>query len=133
MRGMSAIRSFAVASVALATTFGAVPAVVAAPAATTAPARTAAAYNCTPGYFCIYSGWKGSGTRCQWKQKQKANTADDCSFIRRGQNVRSVWNSTGHRVQYYKSTNYKNRVGSTPAGAGGNLMGTYQIRSFKPQ
>ncbi|MET7802429.1 peptidase inhibitor, partial [Streptomyces decoyicus] len=28
---------------------------------------------------------------------------------------------------------YHARVGSTPAGAGGNLQGSYQIRSFKPQ
>ena len=60
-------------------------------------------------------------------------TADDCSFIRQGRNVRSLWNGTGHRVQYYTQTNYHARVGSTRPGAGGNLQGNYQIRSFKPQ
>ncbi|MFB7916672.1 peptidase inhibitor family I36 protein [Streptomyces sp. NPDC056061] len=99
--------------------------------ATAAPA--AAAYNCSAGYFCIYSDWNGGGTRCQWSDKKRANTADDCSFIQRGQNVRSVWNSTGHRVQYYTKTNYNGRVGSTAAGKGGNLQGDYQIRSFQPQ
>ncbi|GAA0930242.1 peptidase inhibitor family I36 protein [Streptomyces thermoalcalitolerans] len=123
-RGLRGVRSFAVSFVALAASLGVVPAADAAPAVD---------YNCTSGYFCIYSDWNGRGTRCQWKQASKANTADDCSFIQKGQNVRSVWNGTGHRVQYYTQTNYKNRVGSTPAGAGGNLQGNYQIRSFKPQ
>ncbi|WP_371098173.1 peptidase inhibitor family I36 protein [Streptomyces sp. NBC_01005] len=110
----------------------------AATAATTAtgnaaPESARASFSCSPGYFCIYSDWNGGGTRCQWSDKQRANTADDCSFIQRGQNVRSVWNATGHRVQYYTQTNYNARVGSTPAGNGGNLQGNYQIRSFKPQ
>ncbi|MER6011241.1 peptidase inhibitor family I36 protein [Streptomyces bluensis] len=126
---MRRIRSFAVAASALVTVLGVVPAANAAPAAP----ESRAAYNCSPGYFCIYSGWNGGGTRCQWSSARRANTADDCSFIRRGQNVRSVWNGTGHRKQYYTGTNYQSRVGSTPAGAGGNLQGNYQIRSFKPQ
>ncbi|AOP48173.1 peptidase inhibitor family I36 protein [Streptomyces lydicus] len=121
--------SSAIAAAALVTALGVTPTASAAPAA---PAR-AAAYRCSPGYFCIYSDWNGGGTRCQWSQSNKANTADDCSFIQRGQNVRSVWNNTGHRVQYYTQTNYHARVGSTPSGAGGNLQGSYQIRSFKPQ
>ncbi|GAA0460443.1 peptidase inhibitor family I36 protein [Streptomyces sp. NPDC046215] len=124
---MRRIHSFAVAAgAAAAVAFSALPAATAAPS-------SLAAYNCAPGHFCIYNGWNGSGTRCQWSQDSKANTADDCSFIQRGQNVRSVWNGTGHRVQYYSQTNHKGRVGSTPAGAGGNLQGSYMIRSFKPQ
>ncbi|ARZ72118.1 peptidase inhibitor family I36 protein [Streptomyces sp. HU2014] len=124
---MRRIRSFAVAAVALAATLGVVPTATAAPAA---PARQAA-FTCAPGHFCIYSDWNGGGTRCQWSQESKANTADDCSFIQRGQNVRSVWNGTRHRVQYYTQTNHNKRVGSTPAISGGNLQGSYQIRSFK--
>ncbi|MEU9924993.1 peptidase inhibitor family I36 protein [Streptomyces griseoluteus] len=126
---MRRIRSFVVAATAFAAAFSAVPAATAASAASS----SLAAYNCSPGYFCIYSGWNGSGTRCQWSQSSLANTADNCSFIQRGQNVRSVWNKTGHRVQYYTQTNYHARVGSTQAGSGGNLQGNYQIRSFKPQ
>ncbi|MFD3417731.1 peptidase inhibitor family I36 protein [Streptomyces decoyicus] len=126
---MRRIRSFAVAAAALAAALGTVPTASATP---TESAR-AAAFSCSSGYFCIYSDWNGGGTRCQWSQSSKANTADDCSFIQRGQNVRSVWNSTRHRVQYYTQTNYHARVGSTPSGAGGNLQGSYQIRSFKPQ
>lgn len=126
---MPRIRSFALVSAALAAAFASVPTATATPAAPVGPA----AYNCTAGYFCIYSDWDGGGTRCQWSQASKANTADDCSFIRNGRNVRSVWNGTGRRKQYYTQTNYHSRVGSTPAGAGGNLQGSYQIRSFKPQ
>lgn len=126
---MRRIHSFAVAAAAVVAAFGAVPTAGAAPTSSS----SVAAYNCSPGYFCIYSDWNGGGTRCQWSQAKKANTADDCSFIQRGQNVRSVWNRTGHRVQYYTQTNYHGRVGSTPAGAGGNLQGSYQIRSFQPQ
>ncbi|MER0449951.1 peptidase inhibitor family I36 protein [Streptomyces sp. Edi4] len=126
---MRRIHSFAVASVALVAALGVVPTATAAPSA---PAR-AAAYNCSPGYFCIYSGWNGNGTRCQWSQSKLANTADNCSFIQKGKNVLSVRNRTGHRVQYYTQTNYHARVGSTPSGGRGNLQGSYQIRSFKPQ
>ncbi|MGY4953744.1 peptidase inhibitor family I36 protein [Streptomyces nigrescens] len=127
---MRRLHSLAIAATALAAAaFSAAPT----PQATPTASAGLAAYNCSSGYFCIYSDWNGGGTRCQWSQASKANTADDCSFIQRGQNVRSVWNNTGHRVQYYTQTNYHARVGSTPAHAGGNLQGSYQIRSFKPQ
>ncbi|MFF4289521.1 peptidase inhibitor family I36 protein [Streptomyces sp. NPDC001633] len=126
---MRRIPSIALAATALVAALGSTPTASAAPQQ---PAHRAA-YNCTPGYFCIYSDWNGGGTRCQWSQSSKANTADDCSFIQRGINVRSVWNNTRHRVQYYTQTNYHARVGSTPSGAGGNLQGSYQIRSFRPQ
>ncbi|MFF5703839.1 peptidase inhibitor family I36 protein [Streptomyces sp. NPDC012794] len=92
-----------------------------------------AAYACNSGNFCIYSDWNGGGERCEWPDAQRANTADNCGFIQRGINVRSVWNGKNNRVQYYTQTNYNARVGSTSAGNGGNLMGTYQIRSFKKQ
>ncbi|MFE7358615.1 peptidase inhibitor family I36 protein [Streptomyces sp. NPDC057543] len=137
---MNRITALAVTSIALALGLGTGPA--AAGAAENAAGKSTganavesarASYSCSPGYFCIYSDWNGGGTRCQWSDKKRANTADDCSFIQRGKNVRSVWNATGHRVQYYTQTNYNARVGSTPAGSGGNLQGSYQIRSFKPQ
>ncbi|GHA94221.1 peptidase inhibitor family I36 protein [Streptomyces clavifer] len=100
-------------------------------AAATAP--SAAFTRCTHGYFCAFDGWNGEGTRCQWTAAEMRNTADNCSFIREGRNVLSVWNKTEHRVQYYTQTNFNSRVGSTRAGQGGNLQGNYQIRSFKPQ
>lgn len=124
---MLRLRSLALASVTAIAALGIVP------TTSTAVAPTVAAYSCSSGYFCIYSDWNGGGTRCQWSQERKANTADDCSFIRRGENVRSVRNNTNHRVQYYTQTNYNSRVGSTPSGGEGNLQGNYQIRSFKSQ
>ncbi|MDN3262028.1 peptidase inhibitor family I36 protein [Streptomyces sp. CSDS2] len=129
---MYRVTSLAIASLAVVAALGTAPA-----ASATAPApagpSSAAAFRCDPGRFCIYSGWDGGGTRCQWASERVANTADLCSFIRNGRNVLSVWNGTGHRVQYYTQTNFNNRVGSTAAGHGGNLMGTYQIRSFQRQ
>ncbi|MFE9723680.1 peptidase inhibitor family I36 protein [Streptomyces sp. NPDC005794] len=103
------------------------------PAVSGAAAPSAAFARCTHGYFCAFDGWNGGGTRCQWTAREMRNTADNCSFIRNGKNVLSVWNKTEHRVQYYTQTNFKSRVGSTLAGQGGNLQGSYQIRSFKPQ
>ncbi|WP_405016070.1 peptidase inhibitor family I36 protein [Kitasatospora sp. NBC_00070] len=125
---MLRLRSFALASAAAITALGIVPITDAA----AAPASVRA-YSCSPGYFCLYSDWNGGGTRCQWSDERKANTADNCSFIQRGQNVLSVRNNTNHRVQYYTQTNYNSRVGSTPSGGEGNLQGNYQIRSFKKQ
>ncbi|WP_055552529.1 peptidase inhibitor family I36 protein [Streptomyces sp. NBRC 110028] len=127
--------SLAIASLAFAAALGAAPAASATGSAPATPGTGtgAAAFHCDPGKFCIYSGWDGGGTRCQWSSEKVANTADLCSFIRNGKNVLSVWNGTGHRVQYYTQTNYNARVGSTAAGHGGNLQGSYQIRSFKKQ
>ncbi|MFF1282879.1 peptidase inhibitor family I36 protein [Streptomyces sp. NPDC058299] len=131
---MRRVTSLAIASVAFAAAFGTAPVASAASApATPGTGAAAATFRCDPGHFCIYSGWDGGGTRCQWTSEKVANTADLCSFIRNGKKVLSVWNGTGHRVQYYTQTNYHARVGSTSAGHGGNLQGSYQIRSFKKQ
>lgn len=91
--------------------------------------------RCRDGYFCIFSDWNGEGTRCQWEQSEVRDTVDLCSFIQQGQPVRSVYNRTDHRVQYYTENGYnsRSRIGSTLAGNKGNLAGSYQIRSFKPQ
>ncbi|AKN74988.1 MULTISPECIES: peptidase inhibitor family I36 protein [Streptomyces] len=129
---MHRVTSLAIASLAVTAALGTAP-VASAAAPAPAGSSAAAAFRCDPGYFCIYSGWNGGGTRCQWRSERVANTADLCSFIRNGRNVLSVWNGTGHRVQYYTQTNFNARVGSTPAGSGGNLQGSYQIRSFKKQ
>ncbi|MER5553586.1 peptidase inhibitor family I36 protein [Streptomyces sp. NPDC002793] len=133
---MNRITALAAAAVALAFGLGAGP--VSAtdagkPSAEGAAAPSAAFARCAHGYFCAFDGWNGEGTRCQWSAREMKNTADNCSFIRNGKNVLSVWNKTEHRVQYYTGTNFKSRVGSTLAGQGGNLQGNYQIRSFKPQ
>ncbi|MWA11700.1 peptidase inhibitor family I36 protein [Streptomyces sp. BA2] len=131
---MRRIHSLAVAAAALASALGAVPAATATPAATEAPTviSSRAAYDCTPGHFCIYSEPNGEGMLCQWSQPSTAETAANCPFINWGQNVGSVRNATGHLVQYYKQANYRTPAGPIPHGAGGNLEGSYQIRSFKP-
>ncbi|MDQ0796263.1 peptidase inhibitor family I36 protein [Streptomyces sp. B1I3] len=130
---MHRITALAAATITLAFGLGTGAATATATATDDAARVAPAAFSCSPGNFCMYSDWNGGGTRCQWPDERKANTADNCSFIQRGENVRSVWNATGHRVQYYTGTNYNSRVGSTPSGQGGNLQGSYQIRSFKPQ
>ena len=109
--------------------------------ASTTPARAGshlAAENyggCAGGHFCIYDDWNGTGKVCQWADREKSNTAGNCAFIQNGKQVRSVYNRTEHRVQYYTKTNFNKdaRVGSTPPDGYGNLQGDYQIRSFKPQ
>lgn len=123
---MRRITSLAAAGFSLAVVLGSAPLVAAAES-------QPAAYTCNSGNFCIYSGWNGGGERCEFPDSQRANTADNCGFIQRGLNVLSVWNGKNNRVQYYTQTNYNARVGSTPGGQGGNLMGNYQIRSFKKQ
>ncbi|MFD7639346.1 peptidase inhibitor family I36 protein [Kitasatospora sp. NPDC059795] len=121
----------------IATTLGFAPTAAAADTASTARTAAVRSYDhCRTGYFCIYSDWGGGGTQCSWASWQYprvANTADMCSFIRNGHPVRSVANRTDHRVQYYTGTNYNHRVGSTTSGGAGNLQGSYQIRSFRPQ
>ncbi|MER5889500.1 peptidase inhibitor family I36 protein [Streptomyces sp. NPDC001941] len=94
---------------------------------------SAQGYACSNGKFCIYSGWDGTGEVCEFIPPV-ANTVDTCGFIRNsGNNVLSVRNLMGYKVQYYKGTNYGDRVGSTPSNGNGNLQGNYQIRSLKRQ
>ena len=91
--------------------------------------------NCGAGNFCLYPDWDGGGAVCRWTSERVDNTADACQFVRQGKNVRSVWNNTNHRKQYYTGTNCdkNSRVGSTESGKGGNLKGTYLIWSFQKQ
>jgi Peptidase inhibitor family I36 len=97
------------------------------------PAAPQGYARCAAAHFCMYSGFNGTGTQCQWQQPSVRNTANACSFVRAGAKTKSVFNRTNHRVQYYKQTNFQNRVGSTAAGARGSLQGTYTIWSFQPQ
>lgn len=104
--------------------------------ATASPAASPRGFdNCGVGNFCLYNDWNGGGTVCRWSDDKEENTNDECSFIQKKQNVRSVWNGTGHRKQYYSGTNFneKTRIGSTGSHDGGNLTGDYQILSFQPQ
>jgi hypothetical protein len=94
------------------------------------PATASGYEDCKNGYFCMYSGWNGTGTRCQYSGNVN-NTADLCSFIRNGSNVLSVYNRNSRKATYYTQTNYQARVGSTNSGGRGSLQGNYQIRSIK--
>ncbi|WP_087882413.1 peptidase inhibitor family I36 protein [Streptomyces alboflavus] len=96
---------------------------------TVASEQQSAAYRCDAGYFCMYTERDGGGLRCQFRDRT-ADTAARCSWAA-STNVRSVYNnSTFGKVTFYTSTNFNNRVGSTPPQAGGNLTGTYRIRSL---
>ncbi|MET9562521.1 peptidase inhibitor family I36 protein [Streptomyces tauricus] len=130
---MRRLRSLLVVSAALAAVLGGVPAGAAATPA--APTAAAAAYSCDPGYFCMYSGWNGTGERCQYYLGEKRDTVDDCDFIQRRQYTLSVYNRVSRRVQYYSGNNHNpdTRVGSEQPGDYGNLQGSYQIRSMKRQ
>ncbi|MFF4484537.1 peptidase inhibitor family I36 protein [Streptomyces sp. NPDC001520] len=91
--------------------------------------RAAAAYSCSAGYFCMYTGKDGGGLPCQFRDRTK-DTAVACSWAA-STNVKSVFNnSTFGNVTFYKTVNFNNRVGSTAPLSGGNLTGTYQIRSL---
>lgn len=89
--------------------------------------------SCPRGDVCF---WNTSGQRCNW------NVADPnwsggnirCSWAKT-KNVRYIYNNgrssafTG--VAYYKSTNYRNRVGCTRQGKQGYLRGTYKVASHR--
>ncbi|MFF8286797.1 peptidase inhibitor family I36 protein [Streptomyces albus] len=94
-----------------------------------ASGQQAAAYRCSPGYFCLYTGEGGSGLRCQFSERTE-DTARECSWAA-STNVKSVYNnSEAGTVTFYRSVNFGDRVGSTRALSGGNLTGTYKIRSL---
>ncbi|AXG82019.1 peptidase inhibitor family I36 protein [Streptomyces paludis] len=123
---MKRITAFAAATILLTGALG-----VGSTATAAGSAPSAAAWmTCVHGKFCIYSGWDGGGSSCQWVPDQP-NTASGCPFIQRGAVVKSVANETGKTIKFYKNTNYKNKIGSSKAGTRGNLEGNYSIRSFK--
>ncbi|NEC33811.1 peptidase inhibitor family I36 protein [Streptomyces rubrogriseus] len=110
------------------TVAGAVGLVLGAMAPMAAASGRQAAYTCSAGYFCLYTGQDGSGSRCQFSERT-ADTAVYCSWGATT-NVRSVYNNSDYTVTFYKTVNFNNRVGSTAPHSGGNLTGTYQIRSL---
>ncbi|MDT0446347.1 peptidase inhibitor family I36 protein [Streptomyces johnsoniae] len=97
-------------------------------------ARAAAA--CTSGWVCFWSGHNFSGSKCQWDVADRdwLGGAARCSWSK-GTAVKSVFNAgvsgglTG--VAYYTGVDYTNRIGCTPQGLGGNLAGTYTVRSHR--
>ncbi|MEV0279122.1 peptidase inhibitor family I36 protein [Streptomyces sp. NPDC050610] len=87
-------------------------------------------YDCPRGAFCIYSDWNGNGERCDFYGNDPS-AGRSCGFSSRNVNVRSAYNNTAARVNYYTSEGYRNRIGSETPGNRTNLAGNYVIRSVK--
>ncbi|MCC3655337.1 MULTISPECIES: peptidase inhibitor family I36 protein [Streptomyces] len=108
--------------------------VLPASSATAAPAAPAAV-DCATGDVCFWTGYDFTGKKCAWDiaDPDWQNGAVKCSWAATT-NVKSVWNAgTGSYsgVAYYKGANYTDRVGCTRNQHGGNLAGTYKVRSHK--
>jgi hypothetical protein len=90
------------------------------------------AYSCDSGYYCVYTGWDGTGDRCQYHSSVKDmwNDPGRCSWAN-STNAKSVRNRTGKTVTLYTKSDYNGRVGSTAPDSKGNLQGTYKLRSLK--
>jgi hypothetical protein len=108
-----------------------------APAAVDAVSGAALAqWECSAGNVCFWNGFNGTGSRCMWDiaDPDWASGSIRCSWALTS-NVKSVWNrGTDSRftgVVYYRYTNYNDRIGCTRQGQGGNLAGTYKLRSHQ--
>ncbi|WP_405554917.1 peptidase inhibitor family I36 protein [Streptomyces sp. NBC_01171] len=135
---MSGIRSV-VAAAAVATaalTFILPNSASAAPAALAQPsAAQLAAVDCAQGDVCFWSDFNFTGSKCAWDVADPdwQGGAVKCSWAATT-NVRSVFNAgTGSSsgVAFYSGTNYSGRIGCTRNQQGGNLAGTYKVRSHK--
>lgn len=97
---------------------------------------SAAPSGCLEEYVCFYSGKDYTGDRCIWSQSDPDwwNGFISCSWAD-DKNVKSVFNNgTSDRftgVAYYLDKDYEDRVGCTKQGKGGNLAGTYKVRSHR--
>lgn len=93
-----------------------------------------AAWACDAGDVCFWTGFNGTGSRCNWGRADADWTSGAivCSWATTSV-VKSVWNRgvsdqlTG--VAYYVRKNYVSRIGCTRQGARGNLAGTYTVLS----
>lgn len=93
------------------------------------------AWECESEHVCFWNGFNGTGGRCMWDVADPDWTSGNivCSWATTS-NVRSVMNlglSSATGVAYYTSTGYSNRIGCTKQQHGGNLAGTYQLRSHQ--
>jgi hypothetical protein len=102
-----------------------------------ATGRQLRAWECNTYHICFWTGTNGTGSRCMWDiaDPDWAGGAVVCSWAL-SRNVASVMNrgtssdgSTG--VAYYTQANYGSRIGCTRNQHGGNLAGTYKLRSHK--
>lgn len=94
-------------------------------------------WECSTYNICFFTGRNGTGSRCTWDVADAdwAGGAVRCSWALTT-NVASVMNlgtsddgSTG--VAFYRGTNYTTRAGCIRNQHGGNLAGTYKLRSHK--
>jgi hypothetical protein len=96
------------------------------------------AWECDWGNVCFWPEYNGAGARCMWSVDDPYWTSGSvtCSWAANW-NVRSVMNMKpansggGIGVIYYKKSDYNDRVGCTKPEHGGNLAGTYQLRSHR--
>ncbi|WP_240797777.1 peptidase inhibitor family I36 protein [Streptomyces sp. F001] len=94
-----------------------------------------AAVSCPSGYVCFWTGSNFTGSKCQWDVADPdwQGGSIRCSWSAT-HNVKSVFNagtSSATGVAYYSGANYVNRKGCTRQQHGGNLAGTYKLRSHR--
>ncbi|MFE3407205.1 peptidase inhibitor family I36 protein [Streptomyces mirabilis] len=105
------------------------------PASASAAPASAAAVDCASGDVCFWTGFNFTGSKCSWSVADPdwQSGAIKCSWAATT-NVKSVWNAgTGSYsgVAFYANTNYNGRIGCTRQQQGGNLAGTYKVRSHQ--
>ncbi|CAM5626018.1 peptidase inhibitor family I36 protein [Streptomyces purpurascens] len=108
---------------------------LAVPSSASAAPAAPAAVDCATGHICFWTGANFTGSKCAWDVADPdwQGGAVRCSWAATT-NVKSVWNAgTGDYsgVAYYRGANYSNRVGCTRQQHGGNLAGTYKVRSHQ--
>jgi hypothetical protein len=94
-----------------------------------------AAVSCPSGYVCFWTGSNFTGSKCQWDVADPdwQGGSIRCSWSATS-NVKSVFNagtSSATGVAYYGGANYVDRKGCTRQQHGGNLAGTYKVRSHR--
>lgn len=97
-----------------------------------APSPSAIYDRCPIGSFCLFNGKDGSTGYCTWIMSDP-QADHDCTWLRRGWKVRSVFNRTSVTVEYCAQERYKGCVGWASPGSWGNLAATYTVRSLKDE
>ncbi|MFE7269077.1 peptidase inhibitor family I36 protein [Streptomyces sp. NPDC057623] len=111
-------------------------AAVAATLALPGTASAAAPSGCSEKHVCFYTGKDYSGKVCMWSAADPdwQEGAIKCSWAKDSV-VKSIYNngtsSNWSGVAYYLEDDYEDRVGCTKQGKGGNLAGTYKVRSHQ--
>ncbi|GAA5043541.1 hypothetical protein GCM10023336_05210 [Streptomyces similanensis] len=120
------IRSRALSSLAaVALAVGGLTAAVATPAGA-APT----AWSCPSGYFCAYTNFDGTGSRCQW-QGDSSNWYNECSWAS-STYPKSLFNNgtSGRGVTIYRYTGKVSPIGGcVDKGEHARLAGNYYIGS----